>query len=192
MCIFNLKKFEWTYLHYCLTSQKMNTQPTLLGSIIDLKPLGTEDFEEMYLSASDPLVWEQHPAFNRYQRPVFDEFLKLAMESKGAFKILNKETQKIIGSSRFYDFDPLEKSTIVGYTFLERKYWGKGFNEELKQLMLDYAFQFVETVYFEVGSKNTRSQLAMKKIGARFYKNRELDGNSHFVYRIDKKDWILD
>ena len=50
--------------------------------------------------------------------------------------------------------------------FLARAYWGKNFNRELKLLMLNYAFQFVNSAYFFVGDTNYRSQKAMQRIGA--------------------------
>jgi hypothetical protein len=41
-------------------------QPVLRGEIIELRPLRAEDFPALYDVASDPLIWEQHPASDRY------------------------------------------------------------------------------------------------------------------------------
>jgi hypothetical protein len=38
-------------------------------------------------------VWEQHPNKDRYQREVFENFFKGAIESKGAFKIVEKSME---------------------------------------------------------------------------------------------------
>jgi RimJ/RimL family protein N-acetyltransferase len=62
----------------------------------------------------------------------------------------------------------------VGWTFLERQFWGGIYNRELKKLMLDHAFRFFERVVFVVGEKNLRSQKALEKIGARFLKKARL------------------
>ena len=42
----------------------------------------------------------------------------------------------------------------------------KKINKEVKSLMLNYAFIYVEKVIFHVGANNTRSQIAMEKLGA--------------------------
>jgi RimJ/RimL family protein N-acetyltransferase len=65
----------------------------------------------------------------------------------------------------------------VGWTFLERTFWGGSYNRELKSLMLGHAFRFVDRVLFVVGEKNVRSQKALQKIGARFLKKAQLPGH---------------
>jgi RimJ/RimL family protein N-acetyltransferase len=49
-------------------------QPTLKGTILELRPLRPEDFDDLYAVASDPLIWEQHPNNDRYKKEVFFEF----------------------------------------------------------------------------------------------------------------------
>ena len=87
------------------------------------------------------------------------------MESGGAFVVIDRRTQRIIGSSRYFGFDPGKREIEIGWTFLARSHWGGEFNRELKRLMLDHAFKFVESVVFLVGPTNLRSQKAMEKIG---------------------------
>ena len=145
----------------------LNWQPQhLQNELIALFPLKEEDFEDLYTVASDPLVWEQHPNKWRYQREVFQNFFEGALLSLGAFLIRDKATNEIVGCSRFYDYDAATSSILIGYTFVGRSYWGKGFNRELKQLMLAYIFQYVDTVFFHIGAQNLRSQKAIEKIGA--------------------------
>ena len=80
--------------------------------------------------------------------------------------ILDKTSREIIGTSRFYDFSEKDPSVVIGYTFLQRSYWGGVFNRELKQLMVNHALNFVKRTYFHVGLLNLRSQRAMEKLGA--------------------------
>ena len=87
------------------------------------------------------------------------------MECGGAFVIIDKESQQIIGSTRFHGYDPEKSEIEIGWTFLARKYWGGRYNRELKQVMLAHAFKFVERVVFYVGETNIRSQKATEKIG---------------------------
>ena len=77
----------------------------LQNEFIKLRPLQETDFEELYLVASDPLVWEQHPNKMRYQKAIFKNYFEGALLSKGAFLILDSKTNEVVGSSRFYYFD---------------------------------------------------------------------------------------
>ncbi|WP_396173357.1 GNAT family N-acetyltransferase [Flavobacterium sp.] len=173
-----------------------NLQPiNLKNEIIQLIPLQETDFSALYKVASDPLVWEQHPNKLRYQRDVFQNYFEGAMLSKGAFLIRDTKTNEVIGCSRYYDFNENENSTetsvLIGYTFIGRNFWGKGYNKALKKLMLDYAFQFVDKVYFHIGAYNYRSQKAIEKIGAVKVDEFEVEyygeeSKLNFVYLITK------
>jgi len=141
-------------------------QPHLKGELIELRPLTPADWDELFAVASDSLIWEQHPDSDRYKEDVFRTFFREALECGGAFVVIDAKSQQIIGSTRFYGYDPEKSEIEIGWTFLARKYWGGRYNAEMKQLLLNHAFQFVESVIFLVGEKNFRSQKAMEKIGA--------------------------
>jgi RimJ/RimL family protein N-acetyltransferase len=149
-------------------------QPTLTGKLVELRRLRPQDFDALFSSASDPKIWGQHPESDRYQRKVFQRFFDGALESKGAFTIIERNSGRIIGSSRYCNLDLTKGEVEVGWTFLEREFWGGTYNRELKQLMLDHAFRFVDRVLFVVGGQNFRSQKALAKIGASFLKKVEL------------------
>ncbi len=163
----------------------------LKNEMIQLVPLQETDFEELYAVASDPLVWEQHPNKLRYQRDVFQNYFEGAMLSKGAFLIRDTKTNGVIGSSRFYDYNEDDHSILIGYTFIGKPFWGIGYNKAIKKLMLDYAFQYVDKVYFHIGAFNYRSQKAIEKIGAIKVDEYEVeyygeDSKLNFVYLIQK------
>ena len=142
-------------------------QPDFLqDDLITLTPLQSSDFDKLFEIASNPLVWEQHPNPNRYKLEDFTNYFKGAIESKGAFLIIDALTNEIVGCSRYYDYNEEDNSVLIGYTFIGIKFWGKGYNKGLKEIMLDYAFQFVDKVYFHIGALNYRSQKAIEKIGA--------------------------
>jgi RimJ/RimL family protein N-acetyltransferase len=141
-------------------------QPHLKGKLIELRPIAPEDWNDLFAVASDPLIWEQHPESDRYKEDVFKVFFKDALESGGAFVVIDTKNKRIIGSTRFHGYDPEKSEVEIGWTFLARKYWGGRYNREMKQLMLAHAFQFVENVVFYVGENNIRSQKATEKIGA--------------------------
>ena len=165
-------------------------QPHLRGELIELRPLTAEDWDELFAVASDSLIWEQHPESDRYKEEVFRVFFEEALESGGAFVVVDKNSQQIIGSTRFYGYDPEKSEIEIGWTFLARKYWGGQFNREMKELLLAHAFQFVENVVFFVGEQNFRSQRAMDKIGAiklgtatRAYGNHPVRPNVKYLIR---------
>lgn len=143
----------------------MNCQPTLKSDLLEIRPLNKQDHDLLYLAASDPLIWKQHPQPNRYQPDIFRAFFDEALASGGAVVIIDRSTNQIIGTSRFYDESEKNSSIVIGYTFLTRKYWGGLYNRDLKKLMVNYALQSVNSVYFHVGTANIRSQKAMLKIG---------------------------
>jgi len=140
-------------------------QPTLTGTFVELRPLQAADFDDLYAVGSDPLIWEQHPERDRHKEDVFKSFFRGAMESGGAFAVIDRKTGRIMGSSRYYGLDEARSEIEIGWTFLARAYWGGVYNREMKELMLRHAFRFVDSVVFLVGPNNRRSQRAMEKIG---------------------------
>jgi RimJ/RimL family protein N-acetyltransferase len=88
------------------------------------------------------------------------------MASGGAFVVMDIQSGNIIGSSRYYDYEPQRREVAIGYTFLATEYWGRGYNHEMKTLMLAHAFRFVDRVLFQVGANNLRSQRALQKLGS--------------------------
>ena len=164
-------------------------QPVLKGELLTLRPLQPEDFDELYGVARDPLIWEQHPASDRYREEVFREFFRKAMESGGALTAVDAKDGRMIGSSRFFGYDPTNSEIEIGWTFLARSHWGGVYNGEMKRLMLRHAFQFVENVVFLVGPQNFRSQKALEKIGAvRVGSRVNAEGRDSVVYRITSAD----
>ncbi|MBA3963409.1 MAG: GNAT family N-acetyltransferase [Chthoniobacterales bacterium] len=141
-------------------------QPSLKGELIDLRPLQPNDWGDLFALASDPLIWEQHPENDRYKEEVFKVYFAEALQSGGAFVILERKSDQVIGSTRFYGHSPDKSEVEIGWTFLARKYWGGLYNSELKDLMLTHAFRYVDRVVFYVGENNIRSQKATEKIGA--------------------------
>ncbi|MDA0891012.1 MAG: GNAT family N-acetyltransferase [Proteobacteria bacterium] len=142
-------------------------QPHLTGSVVALRPLVGTDHDALYCAAADPLIWTQHPEPLRWQRSVFDPLFARLLGLGGALVITDQATKTLIGVSSYYDHRPDSADIVIGYTFLARPFWGGRYNAELKLLMLQHAFQYVETVWFHVGEQNKRSQRAMEKIGAR-------------------------
>jgi RimJ/RimL family protein N-acetyltransferase len=139
-------------------------QPTLYGALVEARPLTRDDFASLWAVASDPLIWEQHPAKDRCTTAGFQKFFDDALAA-GALVVFDRQTGAMIGSSRFHGYNPEASEVEIGWTFLARSHWGGAYNGELKRLMLDHAFHFVTSVILLVDPENLRSQRAVEKIG---------------------------
>jgi RimJ/RimL family protein N-acetyltransferase len=62
-------------------------QPVLTGERVELRPLRTDDFDALFAVASDPLIWEQHPASDRYGEEPFRAFFSHAIDSGAALRV---------------------------------------------------------------------------------------------------------
>jgi len=160
-------------------------QPVLKGELLRLRPLRLDDFSSLFAVAADPLIWEQHPAVDRYKEEVFKTFFREAMDSRGALIAADSKDGQVIGSTRFHGYNDEASEIEIGWTFLARSHWGGSYNREMKKLMLRHAFQFVNAVVFLVGPQNLRSQKALEKIGGvRVGSRRDGSGRDSIVYRI--------
>jgi RimJ/RimL family protein N-acetyltransferase len=182
--------WRWEWTGQSATPASFELQPTLTGELLQLRPLLESDFEQLYAVASDPLIWEVHPAHDRYKRDVFEQFFRDAMKSGGAFLIADRKSGKVIGSSRYFGFDPAKSEIEIGWTFLARPHWGGVYNREMKRLMLEHAFRFVDNVVFLVGPENWRSRRAMEKIGGVLIGTRAgSTGQDSVVYLITRSSF---
>jgi N-acetyltransferase len=160
-------------------------QPVLKGELLRLRPLRLDDFLSLFAVAADPLIWEQHPASDRYKEEVFKTFFREAMDSGGALIATDSKDGQVIGSSRFHGYNDEASEIEIGWTFLARSHWGGSYNREMKKLMLRHAFQFVNAAVFLVGPENLRSQKALERIGGvRVGSRRDGSGRDSIVYRI--------
>ena len=103
---------------------EIDLQPTLHGSLLELRPLREDDWDALYAVASDPLIWAQHPAKDRYQEDVFREFFRVALGTRAALVAIERQTGQIIGSSRYHGHDAAELKIEIVWTLLARATWG--------------------------------------------------------------------
>ncbi len=166
-------------------------QPTLISDLMALRPLLVEDFDALYAVASDPEIWQLHPAKNRWQEAEFRKFFDAAIKSGGALLVIDKNTNRVIGSSRYHNYDRENNQIEIGWTFLGREWWGGKYNREMKRLMLTHAFQTVSGVVFIVGKENYRSQAAVLKIGALpIADRRDTSGITSCAYLLNKRAFV--
>jgi RimJ/RimL family protein N-acetyltransferase len=137
-----------------------------------LRPLAMTDMDIlMNFSLNEPDLWTYSltPAsgienLERYlSKAIYDR-----KEGKSyPFLVIDKATNEVAGSTRFYDYNALYKTVQLGYTWYGKKFQGTGLNKHCKYLLLNHAFESwqLERVEFRADATNKRSIAAMKSIG---------------------------
>ena len=144
----------------------MDRQPTLSGTLIDLRPLAEAAWDGLFAVASDKELWAQHPMHTRWQEPVFRAFFADALANGGALVAVEQATGAIIGSSQYRGLtDENGGSVEIGWSLIARSHWGGRYNGEMKRLMIAHALASVAQVTFRIGETNWRSRRAVEKIG---------------------------
>jgi N-acetyltransferase len=169
-------------------------QPTLTGDRVELRPTRPDDWPAHWAIAADPLLWEVHPAWDRYKEPVFRTYFDANLASGGSLTTVDRASGTVIGASRYWEVDPESRSVEIGATYLARAHWGGGINREVKRLMIGHALDTVESVIFHVGADNVRSRRAVEKIGGRLIDRADTAvmagiSRTHVFYEITRDDF---
>jgi len=86
-------------------------QPTLSGTLLELRPLRAEDYDALFAVASDPLIWEQHPDSDRWQPDVLREFFRIAV---GVHNVRSQRAVEKIGGVRVGTrLDPRGRESVI-------------------------------------------------------------------------------
>ena len=157
-----------------MTTHWINHPTILTGENVALIPLEKQHLEELYLAAADQKLWELIPV-DCSKRETFNTAYNFALteREKGnqyPFVIYHQATNKIIGSTRFFEIYPLDKKLEIGWTWIVKEYWGTAINFECKLLLLNFCFDILKTrrVQIKTDATNLRSRKAIEKIGGQF------------------------
>ena len=149
--------------------------PTILkGETVDLIPLEKQHFEELFAAASDKKLWEFIPSDCSKQENFNAVYTAALLERERGnhypFVIRHKRSEKLIGSTRFFEIYPKDKKLEIGWTWVTTKYWATEINLECKLLLLTYCFDVLKTrrVQLKTDENNLRSRKAIEKIGGQF------------------------
>ncbi|MFD2212116.1 GNAT family N-acetyltransferase [Metabacillus endolithicus] len=144
----------------------------LEGKHVKLVPMCKGHVQGLYEIGSDRNIWTYLPSVVS----TFDDmkvFIESALNNKEngseyPFVIIEKETSKIIGTTRFLNISTSNKTVEIGWTWLTPSVWGTSVNKECKFLLLRYCFESLGTirVQFKTDEQNIRSQRAIEGIGA--------------------------
>jgi len=151
----------------------MNVTPvTLEGERVRLVPIGPEHAEGLYEAAQAPEIWAYMPyPIDSLEKARF--FIDSALKSQEqgtdlVFTIIDKETDRIIGSTRYLEIVPSCRNLEIGWTWYTPAVWRSRVNSECKYLLLRHAFETLDCirVQFKTDSRNERSQNAISRLGA--------------------------
>ena len=103
----------------------MNFSKNFENDQLSLIQAKRDDFDNLYSIASDEEIWEQHPENDRWKKNKFSIFFDNGISNEfGMLIIYLKPKNEIIGSTRFYSFDPKDNAIRIGYTFIIKKTLG--------------------------------------------------------------------
>ena len=147
--------------------------PVILeGEKVKLVPLENAHFHELAEVASDERIWE-HISINGADKDRILQHLKSAVLKRATgeqypFTIIDREKNKIIGSTLLHSIFPEHRKLEIGWTWYDPAYWRTGYNRECKLLLLTYCFEKLKTirVQLQTDENNLRSRTAILGIGA--------------------------
>lgn len=136
---------------------------------VRLEPLAEHHIEPLRAAcAEDQEIWDIYPV------SMLDEHFDAAMKAFHStdnwvqLAVINSETGKLVGMSNYINPDSNNKVTEIGGTYIAPSVRGSGFNDVMKKLMIDHAFNCGFTrIEFRVDTRNKRSMAAVLKLGAK-------------------------
>ncbi|MDD1138022.1 GNAT family N-acetyltransferase [Pseudomonas sp. TNT2022 ID233] len=147
-------------------------QTTLQGQGIILRPLQYTDADALLRAAADGELWNLTVTVVPSATTV-DAYLKKALDGREAgtvmpFVIVLKETGEVIGSTRFWKIDPLNRKLEIGSSWISARFQKTFVNTEAKYLMLCHAFDVLDCVrvQFTTDENNQKSRNAILRLGA--------------------------
>jgi RimJ/RimL family protein N-acetyltransferase len=150
----------------------MIATPTLDGVRVRLEPMTLEHLNALEAVAFDDRIWRYMVTWVK-SRDDLKNWVESALQAEQTGTVLPwvtvlKTQSRVIGSTRFMDFDQAHKTTELGSTWLAPDFHGAGLNAEVKLLQLRFAFDELglNRVALKTHHENLQSQAAMRKIGA--------------------------
>ncbi len=151
----------------------MQIEPSLTGPRIVLRPLAATDAGALVAAAADGELWSL-PFTVVPSAATVDAYIGAALDGHAAgsvmpFVIVLRETGQVIGCTRFWKIDRINRKLEIGHTWLAAS-WQKTFvNTEAKFLLLRQAFDEMGCVrvQFTTDETNVASRAAILRLGAK-------------------------
>ena len=167
-----------------------------------LRSLQKEDFETLNLIAYHPAIWEVGMS-NLTQPAHLQDYIQSAIAERNnmlshPFLIVDKQHNRVAGSTRFGNISFANKRLEIGWTWLHPDFHGTGLNKACKFLLLQFAFETLlfNRVEIKTDAINLQSRKAILKIGAKeegIFRKHQITSEGRVrdsvYYSIIKDEW---
>ncbi|ACA87641.1 GNAT family N-acetyltransferase [Shewanella woodyi] len=186
------------------TSTRFTPHPiTLESKDIQLRPLTREDVAGFQLAGNHEKLWQwvvPNPCKSLEMTAAWIEKALVEQElgNQVPFVIIDKQSQKVIGSTRYCSIRRDDRNIEIGHTFITPEFQRSHVNTQAKYLLLQHGFEVLDAIRVEIKThaKNEQSRSAILRIGAEFEgilrNSRILPGGSYrntAIYSIIEQDW---
>ncbi|TSA53156.1 MAG: N-acetyltransferase [Nitrosomonadaceae bacterium] len=144
----------------------------LSGTLVTLEPLDMSHVEPLQAAVRDGEFWKLW--FARVPAPEqMAGYVTTAVADaeKGniAFAVRLKETDRIVGTTRFYNVDESNRRPMLGYTWYAQSVCRTGVNSETKLLLLQHMFEQKDAIAVEFRTHffNQASRTSIERLGAK-------------------------
>jgi diamine N-acetyltransferase len=145
--------------------------PLLNNTIISLRAPEPEDLDKLYEWENNASLWELGSTRSPYSRYLLKQYIADSENDIYTRKQLRliielKETNTAVGTIDLYDFDPHHHRAGVGI-LIDVAHQRKGFAKNALQLLIDYAFSFLNLhqLYAHIPVTNTPSLCLFAQCG---------------------------
>jgi RimJ/RimL family protein N-acetyltransferase len=114
----------------------------LHGELICLKPYDSNDLEALELLNNESAIWEFYKlgGLTNVKDVVFWSDENRKKNDFYDFVIIDNITKSIIGYTGLFRVNKEKNECEIGGTFIHPAFWGKGYNQESKKILIDFAF----------------------------------------------------
>ncbi len=178
------------------------TEIELIGEKVKLIPLRENHANDMVMAASDGELWNLKvtsvPSKNTVNAYIEFALKEQTLGNSLPFVILDRQTQTIIGSTRYCNATPEHRRLEIGYTWYSKSYQRTGVNTECKLLLLQHAFEVLNciAVEFRTHIHNEASKNAIQRLGAKqdgILRNHRISADGSLrdsvIYSITQEEW---
>lgn len=149
------------------------TPVTLEGRHVRLVPLTLAHENALVEAAGDGELWNTDVTIIP-RREGMRDYIQFALDgwagaNQLAFAIINRQSDRVVGSTRFYEIRPHDRVAAIGYTWLAKSAQRTPINTEAKLLLLTHAFERWKCVRVELITDllNEQSRAAILRLGAK-------------------------
>jgi RimJ/RimL family protein N-acetyltransferase len=146
----------------------------LEGKVARLEPIGYEHEADLTVAAADESIWRYIP-FEANAPGALRDWIAASIKDREAgvlfrFAIVDRATNRAIGSTTLFDIRPADRGIEIGWTWLATSAQRTGINTECKFLLLRHCFEEAGAIRVQLKTHrlNFKSRRAIERIGAQF------------------------